>query len=79
MTKARDPSCPASKRPCPETSTLYTVPIAVDTRTAVKRARPPDLTRWQQWIGLDISGGAEEARFLLRGTVESVQSGNNPF
>lgn len=47
--------------------------------SAALTSTPPDLARWQQWIGLDISGGTEESRFVLRGTVQSVQADSSPF
>jgi hypothetical protein len=39
----------------------------------------PDLSRWQQWIGLDISGGAAESRFMLRGRLTAVQFAPTEF
>jgi len=42
-------------------------------------ATAPDVTRWQQIFGLDISGRNGWFSFLLRGTVSDVQLGTGPF
>jgi hypothetical protein len=43
-------------------------------------ATAPDLTRWQQFFGLDITGYTSDGtRFFLRGTVEHMQLGTGPI
>ena len=43
-------------------------------------ASAPDLTKWQQIFGLDITGYTNEgSRFLLRGTVAQMQVGTGPI
>ena len=43
---------------------------------------PPDLTRWEQWFGLEITGevdGVPDSRFLIRGVIDQMQAGNGPI